>query len=81
MQTPTEFDEFCLVMEEWYAKELGPAVPKILDTALVFHIYHSAAIFLLSGGKACSKLEFVILALEREGIPPRKCQDPFEGYR
>ena len=70
MQTPTEFDEFCLVMEEWYAKELGPAVPKILETSLVFHVYQSAAICLLSGGKAGSKLDFVLMALEQAGIPP-----------
>ena len=76
MQTPAEFDDFCLVMEEWYADSLGPEMPRLFDDSYVFHVYQATAISLRTAGKTDSKLGFVIMALEQAGIPPKKAADP-----
>ena len=74
LQTPTEFDEFCLVMEQWYAEALGPGRPFIMDDSLVFRVYCSSAIFVQTKGKASDKLDFALRALEQCGCPPKKLE-------
>ena len=75
LQTPTEFDEFSLVMEEWYADAL-PGRPLIMDDLLVFHVYCSSATLVQTKGRASCKEDFVLRALEQCGIPPKGKLEP-----
>ncbi|KAK9809607.1 hypothetical protein WJX73_007180 [Symbiochloris irregularis] len=75
--TPKEFNDFALVMEDFFDEGLGKRnAPRILDVAMCCHVYYSSSVDIRTGNQGFnSELLYTVMALEKAGRPPKRGDD------